>query len=47
MWTLGDLLGLSEGGADTERIPRTGLTLHKEYKTGRTCILNAVQSGDG
>ena len=47
MWDLGDLLGLSEGGAEVERLPRTSLPRHKMYNTGRTRVPEAVQRGGG
>ena len=43
VWTLGDLMGVTEGGAKVERLLRAGLPRYKDYNTGNTCVLNTVQ----
>ena len=35
-------MGLSAGGAQVERLLRTGLPCHKGYNAGHTCIPNDV-----
>ena len=45
MWALGDFLGMTAGGAEAERLPRSGLPRHKGYNAGRICVPDDVQSG--
>ena len=47
VWDLGDLLGLSAGDSEEERLPQNDLPRHEGYNTRRTLVPGAVQPSGG
>ena len=47
MWDIGDLLELSVGGTEVERLPWPGLPLQKGYNKWQTCVTDTVQHSGG